>query len=360
MLDGKFVIDGVAHAYNVDPSNYAVQPTAQAITQMVYAVAGGNVPPEYAVPPEKWIRDWSTDEVTNLLFRESATDFAIFHPTPIGAYHDGMTSVEKAADTIRRWPSRFLTYATVDPLRGKAALEEFDRQVELLAPIGLKLYPSSWTKGYHEGWRMGDPKVAFPFFERARQHGIRTVAVHKAIPFGDVPMQSYKVDDLDAAAAAFPDLNFEIVHGGVAFVEETAWLLGRFPNVWVNLEGLSFILGANPRTFASLLLGLCSVGGPLALDRMVWATGAMAAHPRPLLDAFARFQFPDDLLANDGGLFSSVPQISEETKENILGRNYARMAGLDIEKLAAGMARDEFSGADISVPAYSTTKVAVV
>ncbi|NKQ56147.1 amidohydrolase family protein [Amycolatopsis sp. K13G38] len=360
MLNEKFVIDSVVHAYNLDVSNYAVRPTADAISQMVYAVAGVNVPPDYAVAPERWIRDWDIDEVAGLLFRESATDFAVFHPTPIGAYHDGMTSVEKAAAIVRRWPSRFRTYATVDPLGGAAALAEFDRQVELLSPAGLKLYPSSWTRGYHEGWRMGDPEIAFPFFERARHHGVRTIAIHKAIPFGDVPMESYKVDDLDAAAAAFPDLNFEIVHGGVAFVEETAWLLARFPNVWVNLEGLSFILAAKPRTFASLMLGLCSVGGPPVLDRMVWATGAMGAHPRLLLDAFDRFQFPQDLLENSGGLFSSVPQITEETKANILGRNYARMAGLDLGKLAAGAAGDEFDGADVSVPAYSTTKVAVL
>ncbi|HJQ46476.1 MAG TPA: amidohydrolase family protein [Amycolatopsis sp.] len=360
MLNGKFVIDGVVHAYNVDPSNYAVRPTADAISQMVYAVAGVNVPPDYAVPPEKWIRDWDTDEVASLLFRESVSDFAVFHPTPIGAYHDGMTSVDKAAEIVRRWPSRFLTYATVDPLAGKAGLKEFDRQVELLSPIGLKLYPSSWTKGYHEGWRMGDPEVAFPFFERARQHGIRTIAIHKAVPFGDVPMEPYKVDDLDAAAGAFPDLNFEIVHGGMAFVEETAWLLGRFPNVWVNLEGLSFILAAKPRTFASLMLGLCSVGGPLALERMVWATGAMAAHPRLLLEAFERFQFPEDLLENSGALFASIPPLTDETKANILGHNYARMAGLDIDKLAAGIAGDEFAGADTSAAPYSTTKVPVL
>ena len=40
----------------------------------------------------------------------------------------------------------------------------------------------------------------------------------------------------------FPDLTFEIVHGGMAFNEETAWLLGRFPNVWVNLETLNIVL----------------------------------------------------------------------------------------------------------------------
>jgi len=28
---------------------------------------------------------------------------------------------------------------------------------------------------------------------------------------------------------AFPELNFEIVHGGMAFLEETAWQIARFP-----------------------------------------------------------------------------------------------------------------------------------
>ena len=27
------------------------------------------------------------------------------------------------------------------------------------------------------------------------------------------------MDDIDGAANAFPDLNFEVVHGGIAFIE---------------------------------------------------------------------------------------------------------------------------------------------
>lgn len=42
------------------------------------------------------------------------------------------------------------------------------------------------------------------------------VAIHKTIPLGPVPMESFRVDDLDAAFIAYPDLPIAIVHGGFA------------------------------------------------------------------------------------------------------------------------------------------------
>lgn len=350
--DGKFVIDCVSHAYNVDPSNYAVPDAATAITQMVYGLASGS-PPPYYVSPEDWMRDWTVDEVAHMMFRESRTDFSVFHPTPISAYFDGMTSVDKAAEAVTKWPSRFRAYATVDPLRGQSAIDELDRQVELLSPIGVKLYPSSWTLGHHRGWRMDDPEVAFPVFERARHHGLRAVAIHKAVPFGNVSMTSYKIDDLDTTAAAFPDLNFEIVHGGVSFIEETAWLVGRFPNVYVNLEGVTMLLPQRPRMFAQILLGMCQIGGPAVLNRMLWGSGCMAAHPRPLLEAFESFTYPDDLLDASGLTNGALPQITDADKRGILGENYARMHDLDIETLKTAMKDDEFSSSGALAEPYS-------
>lgn len=42
------------------------------------------------------------------------------------------------------------------------------------------------------------------------------------------------LDDIGGAADAFPELNFEIVHGGMAFLDETGMQLSLFPNVYVN------------------------------------------------------------------------------------------------------------------------------
>ena len=359
MLKDAFVIDAVTHAYNLTAENHAVPDAATAISHMVYGLTS-TMKPEYVLRADLWMGDWRVEDVAAILFNESRTDFAVFHPTAIGAYRDGMTSTEKAAEAATRWPSRFRSYAAVDPLLGQQALDDLDRQVEEFAPIGLKLYPSSWAEGAHRGWRMDDAEIAFPFFDRARDHGLRTVAIHKAIPFGTVPRAPYRIDDLDIAAASFPDLNFEIVHGGTAFIEETAWLVGRFPNVYINLEGLSAALPSQPRVFASSLLGLCALGGAAVLQRVLWATGCMAAHPRPLLEAFDAFSYPEDLLENSG-LLAPLPQITDEDKRNILGRNYARMAGLDITELQQAAADDDFtvpaSQVDTIEP-YSTTSFA--
>src|SRR5580704_4623159 len=108
---------------------------------------------------------------------------------------------------------------------------------------------------------MDDPEIAFPIFERALYLGLKAVAIHKAIPLGPVPMDHYRMDDIDAAAAAFPDLQFEIVHGGFAFIEETAFQLARFSNVWVNLETTSNLAVAKPAAFERVIAGLITHAG---------------------------------------------------------------------------------------------------
>ena len=78
-------------------------------------------------------------------------------------------------------------------------------------------------------------------------------------------MDHYRMDDIDAAAAAFPDLQFEVVHGGFAFIEETAFQLARFSNVWVNLETTSNLAVAKPGAFERVMAGLIAHAGEGAL-----------------------------------------------------------------------------------------------
>src|SRR3546814_1661439 len=73
-------------------------------------------------------------------------------------------------------------------------------------------------------------------------------------------MEHYRVDDIDRALTAFPDLQFEIVHGGMAFLEETAWQLGRYPNVYVNLEVTSASAATRPAAFGHALGMMASIG----------------------------------------------------------------------------------------------------
>jgi hypothetical protein len=207
----------------------------------------------HRIPREHFARDWKLAETAKMLFVESDYDFACHHVTPINAFKDGGCSIQKAREARERWPGRFQVYAGVDPVFPEQALDSLEQQVEELSPVGLKLYPNSYTADGAVGWHMDDPEIAFPLFQRALDLGLKAVAIHKAIPLGPVPMDHYRMDDIDAAAAAFPDLQFEVVHGGFAFIEETAFQLARFSNVWVNLETTANLAVAKPAVFERVM-----------------------------------------------------------------------------------------------------------
>jgi predicted TIM-barrel fold metal-dependent hydrolase len=356
MQDDLFVIDGVAHAFDMTAGNMASPEYAESLRQLQASFFAGQ-PAGYDLEAEKTLRDWSVEETADIMFRESNTDVAIFHPVPIYFFKDGYSSVAKALEATKRWPNRFIgSYVSIDPLRPDP-LGEMERQVEMMDnPVGLKLYPVSYNEGTVTPWRMDDPKIGFPLYEKARELGLTSVATHKSLPMGPSPSggNAFSPVDVEGAAAAFPDLNFSIVHGGLSFVEETAWLLARFPNIWVNFETMNLVLTMRPSVFGEQLAGLLSVAGEAALERIYWATGAMNSHPRPGLEAFMDFQFTEEQMARKG-IFFPIPQLTREHKKAILSGNIARLHGFDIDKLAAGIKDDEFTHhGPLPIP-YSTT-----
>lgn len=361
MLDDMFVIDAVAHAYNHTPENFADPTGAGAIAELAYAFSTGCPDPRYELPREVYLSDWQVPDLATLLFNESATDVAVMHPLAISAFKDGYVSLEKAAEALQKYPNRFIgSYACVDPLTGKKALESLDVQAELLRPMGLKLYPTSWDGNTPVSWRMDDPKLIYPLYEKAQELGLKHVAVHKAVPIGPIAVgDAYNPSDLENAATTFPDLTFEIVHGGLAFLEETAWLLARFGNIYINMEIQNVIIERRPHAFAEILLGLCKIGGSTMLDRMFWGSGGLLCHPRPALEAFRDFEFPEELLAN-AGMFWPVQQITRQNKENILAGTFARLHGVDIEACKAALVGDQFSrGENAELPEpWSTISMA--
>lgn len=361
MMNDIFVLDAVTHAFNFAPENWYHLEHARAITDMSVAVVGDPPAPEYALTRDAIAREWPVEDTASMLFRESGTDVAIFHPLPITAFRDGMCGIDKAIEARTRWPNRFIgSYACLDPLRGTDAFPSLEEQVETISPMGLKLYPSSWTNDAVSVWKLDDPKVAFPVLERALELGIKHVAIHKSIPLGPAYAgAAFHPGDVEGAATHFPEITFEIVHGGIAFTEETAWMLARHDNIYVNMENLNIILARRPRTFARIMLGMMNVGGAAMLDKMFWGTGTMQYHPRPCLEAFMAFEFPEDML-EDAGLFAPIPQITLEQKAGILGKNYARVHGLDLGALKAALADDEFESArrDGLAAPYSTTTIA--
>jgi uncharacterized protein len=339
MIRDVLVVDASAHSYNLAEENYAVGRYSKTVVDAFHGAHYGLSPVGHRLSYENFARDWTLPETAKMLFVESDYDFACHHVTPINAFKDGGCSVAKAKEAREKWPNRFQVYAGVDPMFPEKALDSLHQQVEELKPVGLKLYPNSYAADGVVGWHMDDPELAFPVFQLARDLGLKAIAIHKAIPLGPVPMDHYRMDDIDAAAAAFPDLQFEVVHGGFAFIEETAFQLARFPNVWVNLETTSNLAVAKPGAFQRVIAGLITHAGESALDRLMWASGASVLHPEPPLKWFwEHFHFPEEMREREG-----LPEITEEVKRKILGLNYLRMHALDPKTIAKNIEGDEFA-----------------
>lgn len=346
--DDVFVIDAVIHAYNLDPSNarnkYGLQ-----LGELIAGIHATWNPPELTMDPTVFRGDAPIEAIVRTVFQESQTSMASHHVLRLDSwFHDGLCSRDKTREAVQRWPDRVIGYVGVDPLAGPDVyLDDLRRQLdEMPGAVGLKLYPHAVDP--YRRWRADDPEI-WRLFQLAQELGIRTIAIHKAVPNGAVPMDPYKVDDIDLAADAFPDMTFEIVHSGMAFLDETAWAIGRFPNVYANLEITTSLLLHAPGWFEEILAQLMFWGGA---DKIIWSTGCMLTHPQALLEQFWALQFSDATLHKFG-----IPQITREDKEKILGLNYASLVGVDVPTVRQRQQADEFSAIRTEkglAPAFST------
>ena len=212
---------------------------------------------------------------------------------------------------------------------GEAALDTARHCMEHGAD-GLKFYPARYVNGRTEAWRMDDEGLVFPVLQAAHDAGIRNIAVHKVLPIGPISAHGMQVDDLAAAANAFPDMNFQIIHAGFMFVDETKMLLGNFPNIYATLEASFLLAMLNPDMMHRILDEFFIFGGP---DRVIFASAAVNPHPQVVLDGVAGYEMPE----------TSPIGLSPEVRALVMGGNLARLHGIDIDERRAKLADDEFA-----------------
>jgi predicted TIM-barrel fold metal-dependent hydrolase len=178
-----------------------------------------------------------------------------------------------------------LLYAAVDsfdPDRSRV----FDGMERMAAEgaVGFKFYPSNgfFDRDANRLVKMfyDDPDKSYPFFEKARSLGIKHVAFHKTMSVGPGPTDAAHVEDVSTAAAMFPDMTFEIVHSGWAFLEECALQLKLHSNVYANLECVANLVVRQPRRFAHIIGTMLLHAEP---ERILFAKlplGVCASRPR--------------------------------------------------------------------------------
>jgi uncharacterized protein len=326
--DDAIVFDGVAHVFNFEKKN-AFGPAGEMFINHLYAFHATLTPEgEPVMPAEEFLRQWTVDDIDEMVYRNSSTDMLCAMPLPLtDLFRDGLSPWEECAELARRNPDRTMFWGSVNPLEGRRALDLMERQVGEFGAKAFKFYNVRYDYGRPFPWRMDDPQVAFPVFEKAQELGVNLIGVHKGVPLGPQPIEATQTWDMDGAAANFPDINFVIFHVGLPFIDEVCWQLIRHPNLYASIAAtINFVVRA-PRQFAETLGKLLFWAGE---DKIIYGSEAPIWQPQWALEAFWDFQLPQDLVEGYG-----YPQLTEQAKRKILGENLLRLHGMDVEETRA-------------------------
>ncbi|KRB85305.1 hypothetical protein ASE00_00400 [Sphingomonas sp. Root710] len=332
MIDDVFVVDATVHGGHFHPSNL-LDPHLEGLTKLLYHWGNNHLQPigfdEYKLSYHQFVErfELQPDLLESVLFAESDIDVAVYQGVPLyGMYKDGSSPLWVASAIAKRLPHRLFLYGDLTP-RAPDPIAHLDHLIDDIGVIGVKMYPLDMVEGRLVENRFDDEKLMFPLFEKMCERGLKVVAVHKAVPLAPTLVDRYHVDDMAPAIAAFPELTFEIVHGGFAFSEEIAALLTRYPNVTVNLESTPCYSLNLQDKFAEMMAPLLAAGA----DRLFFSTGAPIMHPDPFVKSFWDYAMP-----------KGFPPLSEETKRGILGGNFARVHGWDVEALKGACRTDQY------------------
>ena len=330
MIGDAFVFDGVAHVFNFEQKN-AYGSAGEMFNNHLYAFHQALTPANQThLAAEEFLRQWTISDIDRMVFDESDTDMLVAMPLPLtDLFRDGLSPWEECAELAARRPDRTVFWGSVNPLEGRKALDLMERQVGEFNAKAFKFYNVRYDYGAPFPWRMDDPKIAFPVFEKAQELGVNLIGVHKGVPLGPQPIEATQTWDMDGAAANFPGINFVIFHVGLPFIDETCWQLIRYPNLYASIAAtINFCVRA-PRMFAEILGKLLFWCGE---DKIVYGSEAPIFHPQWALEAFWDFQLPQDLVDGYG-----YPQLTEQAKRKILGENLLRLHGMDPAQVRAGL-----------------------
>ena len=324
MIGDAFVFDGVAHPFNFTAKN-AFDRFGEMFINHLYAFHQVLTPDtEPKLSAEQYLKDWTPADIHEMVYEHSDTDMLVAMPLPLtDLFRDGLSPWEDCAELASRDPERTVFWGSVNPLEGRRALDLMERQVGEFGAKAFKFYNVRYDYGQPFPWRMDDPRVAFPAFERAQELGVNLIGVHKGVPLGPQPIEHTRTFDMDGAAANFPDINFVIFHVGLPWLDEVLWQIVRYPNLYASIAATVNFISRQPRVFAEMLGKMMWWCGE---DKIIYGGESPIWHPQWALEEFWNFELPRDIVEERG-----YPQLTEQAKRKILGENIARLHGIDVD-----------------------------
>ncbi|HEX6123239.1 MAG TPA: amidohydrolase family protein, partial [Ktedonobacterales bacterium] len=146
---------------------------------------------------------------------------------------------DTVAEIVRRYPDRFVGFASVDPHKGDRAIAEIERAVKDLGLSGAKFHPGI------QNFYPDDPRFR-PLFERVAALGIPalfhtgTSGLGANMPGGaSIKLETMRPIHLDNLAADLPNLTIIGAHPSWPWEQEMIAILQHKPNVYNDLSGWS-------------------------------------------------------------------------------------------------------------------------
>jgi predicted TIM-barrel fold metal-dependent hydrolase len=213
-------------------------------------------------------------------------------------------SNDYVADIVRRYPKQFAAFASIDPWKGKAALNEIERCAKDLGVRGLKFMPN--TQQFYP-----NDERFYPLWELAQKLRLvvlihsGTTGVGAGHPGGAGVKLKYSrpIPYIDDVAADFPELKVIMAHPAWPWQEEQLAVLVHKPNVYVDLSGWS------PKYFQPSLVQYANT---LIQDKVLFGSDYPVMTPERWLADFEQAAFRDEVR----------PKILLENARKLLGIDF--------------------------------------
>jgi predicted TIM-barrel fold metal-dependent hydrolase len=288
------------------------------------------------------------------VFMDSDTDVMVLSFVP--STRDAEPVTIEAADAMRRvvekleGTHRLLLHGRVNPNQ-PGDLEAMDELKAKWRVSAWKTYTQFGPGG--RGYFLSDD-IGTRFIEKARALGVKTIAVHKGLPFGRRSFEHSRCDDVGVVAKRFPDVNFLVYHSGfdpevtegpyrarnegvdslILSLQKNSLAPGS--NVYAELGSTWRFLMRDPQQAAHLLGKLLQHCGP---DNVLWGTDSIwYGSPQDQIQALRSFQIAAELREKHG-----YAEITPALRAKIFGLNAAKVYGLSAAEIKKYTSRDSIA-----------------
>ncbi len=244
-----------------------------------------------------------------------------------------------------------------------ALYDQMEREVGQYGIDSWKWYCHTDPGRSGDGFRMDDEEMAYPFYQKSAELGLKVLSVHKGFASQSRTLGHYAHPaDIEKAALDHPEFTFIVYHSALKhgpsepefsqpefFDPESGDFLWHADLMRIKQRnpGMSNVyceIGSSFGLTAILHPAICQhlIGRNIQTygsDHVIWGTDCLWwGSPQWVIEAMKRFQISDELCEKFG-----YAKVTREDKARIFGLNAAKIYGVDPEQQIKALPGDSLS-----------------